>query len=48
MVTTSLTVMSPKYLYDSWFKIEKKLKETSKIFLMLDYDGTIAPIVKKP
>ena len=48
MVTTSLTVMSPEYLYDSWFKIEKKLKETSKIFLMLDYDGTIAPIVKKP
>ncbi len=40
--------MSPKYLYDHWFKIEANLRRTSKIFLMLDYDGTITPIVKKP
>ncbi len=40
--------MSPKYLYAFWSKIEDGLKKTSKIFLMLDYDGTITPIAKKP
>lgn len=40
--------MSPKYLYAFWSEVKNSLKKTSKIFLMLDYDGTIVPIAKKP
>ena len=40
--------MSPKHLYRFWFEVEGRLKKESKIFLMLDYDGTIVPIAEKP
>ena len=36
-----------KYLFDCWKEIEKKISQ-KKVFLLLDYDGTLAPIVKNP
>jgi len=35
-----------KYLFDHWKEIEKSL--TSNILLLLDYDGTLTPIVERP
>lgn len=35
------------YLFKSWNSLEKKLQEKS-IFLFLDFDGTLAPIVSHP
>ncbi|RLI06066.1 trehalose-phosphatase [Candidatus Bathyarchaeota archaeon] len=40
--------MPPRSLYKNWFRVEEFFKKSSKIFLMLDYDGTIVPITKKP
>ncbi len=37
-----------KYLFSEWQPLQKKLKNTKKISLFLDYDGTLTPIVKKP
>lgn len=36
-----------KYLFDNYKKIERELKNKN-IFIFLDYDGTLTPIVKKP
>ena len=35
-----------KYLFDHWGEIEKSL--TPNILLLLDYDGTLTPIVERP
>ncbi len=37
-----------KYFFSEWRTLQKKLKNAEKIFLFLDYDGTLTPIVKKP
>ncbi|MFC1674829.1 trehalose-phosphatase [Candidatus Omnitrophota bacterium] len=36
-----------KHLFEEWNKLEKKL-EGKNIFLFLDYDGTLTPIVEHP
>jgi len=36
-----------RYLFAQWKNIEERLKD-KKIFLLLDYDGTLAPIVRRP
>jgi trehalose-phosphatase len=35
-----------KYLFDHWGEIEKSL--TQNVLLLLDYDGTLTPIVERP
>jgi len=37
-----------KYLFSSWKAIADKIKCAKHIFLLLDYDGTLTPIVKRP
>ena len=37
-----------KYLFSNWQSFYKRLKKAKAIFLFLDYDGTLTPIVKKP
>lgn len=36
-----------KYIFDEWNEMERKLKGKN-IFLFLDYDGTLTPIVEHP
>jgi len=37
-----------QYLFDVWDEIARRLKATNHILLLLDYDGTLTPIVDKP
>lgn len=37
-----------KYLFSCWEAIAGKMKSAKHIFLLLDYDGTLTPIVKGP
>lgn len=37
-----------KYLFKHINKINKSVKKSRHIYLLLDYDGTLTPIVKKP
>lgn len=37
-----------KYLYDEWDNLQKELGNNKYIFLFLDYDGTLTPIVEAP
>ena len=37
-----------KYLFSCWEAIAGKIKSAKHIFLLLDYDGTLTPIVKRP
>jgi trehalose 6-phosphate phosphatase len=37
-----------KYLFDDWRTINRKLSKSSQIVLLLDYDGTLTPIVDRP
>lgn len=41
-------VITMKYLFSCWESIADKIKSAKHIFLLLDYDGTLTPIVKKP
>jgi len=36
------------YLFDVWQDVEEKIKEAGHIFLFLDYDGTLTPLVESP
>jgi trehalose-phosphatase len=36
------------HLFDAWPGVERSLKEADNIFLFLDYDGTLTPIVERP
>jgi len=37
-----------KYFFSAWGKFSKELKAFRYVFLFLDYDGTLTPIVKMP
>ncbi len=37
-----------KYIFDHWESVAKKLERADRLLLLLDYDGTLTPIVKKP
>jgi trehalose-phosphatase len=37
-----------QYLFKSWEAIRKNIIKAKSLFLLLDYDGTLTPIVKKP
>lgn len=38
----------PKYLFAQWGKITKKIETADYILLLLDFDGTLSPIVSRP
>ncbi len=42
--------MLPDYLFQKqvWFNLQKKIFNSKKVFLLLDYDGTVIPIKKYP
>jgi trehalose-phosphatase len=37
-----------EYLFSSWQKIASRIRLAQKILLLLDYDGTLSPIVERP
>jgi trehalose-phosphatase len=37
-----------KHLFDAWENIQSKIQQAQNLFLFLDYDGTLTPIVPKP
>ena len=37
-----------KHLFEDWANIGKKIQEAQNLFLFLDYDGTLTPIVSTP
>lgn len=37
-----------RYLFNDWDKLSSKIQNSPHIFLFLDYDGTLTPIVKRP
>jgi len=36
-----------EYLFKCWERIKERIKETEQILLLLDYDGTLTPIVER-
>ncbi|MFZ2455958.1 MAG: trehalose-phosphatase [Candidatus Altiarchaeia archaeon] len=36
------------HLFDAWPDVECRIKEAYSVFLFLDYDGTLTPIVERP
>ena len=36
------------HLFDAWGAVAERLGQSSRILLMLDFDGTLAPIVSRP
>jgi trehalose-6-phosphatase len=36
------------HLFKFWDRIEERIKKAEQIFLLLDYDGTLTPIVETP
>ena len=37
-----------KYLFECWEEIQTRIRNTKNLFLLLDYDGTLTPIVSRP
>lgn len=40
--------MAPKHLWKEWHKIIRTIKSSTSVFILLDYDGTLTPIVDRP
>lgn len=40
--------MAPKHLWEDWHKIRSSIKSSTSLFILLDYDGTLTPIVERP
>ena len=36
------------HLFQAWGEVERKIRQASLLFLLLDYDGTLTPIVARP
>ncbi len=36
------------HLFEDWDAVDRQLRESSRILLLLDFDGTLAPIVPRP
>jgi trehalose-phosphatase len=37
-----------KHLFEDWENIQARIQQTQNLFLFLDYDGTLTPIVSRP
>jgi trehalose 6-phosphate phosphatase len=37
-----------KHLYEAWDEVEPRIRNADLLFLLLDYDGTLCPIVSRP
>jgi trehalose-phosphatase len=37
-----------KHLFQAWEEVERKIRQAPLLFLLLDYDGTLTPIVARP
>ena len=37
-----------KHLFKDWEKIQNRIRQAKQLFLLLDYDGTLTPIVARP
>jgi trehalose 6-phosphate phosphatase len=37
-----------KYLFEDWENIQVRIQQAQNLFLFLDYDGTLTPIVSRP
>jgi len=37
-----------RYLFSDWDKLSSKIQDSLDVFLFLDYDGTLTPIVRRP
>jgi trehalose-phosphatase len=37
-----------KHLFESWNEVETRIRRANPLFLLLDYDGTLTPIVARP
>ncbi|MBU1888114.1 MAG: trehalose-phosphatase [Candidatus Omnitrophica bacterium] len=37
-----------KYLFSHWKKLSLKIKDFQRVYLFLDYDGTLTPVVSRP
>ncbi len=37
-----------KHLFEYWIEIQARIQNTKDLFLLLDYDGTLTPIVSQP
>ncbi len=40
--------MRPKHLWEEWGKVINTIKASASVFILLDYDGTLTPIVERP
>lgn len=43
-----LNIRIMEYLFDVWGKVRGQIDNNAKVLLLLDYDGTITPIVERP
>ena len=37
-----------KHLFDDWGSVQVRIRQAADLFLLLDYDGTLTPIVSRP
>src|SRR5512143_2929075 len=37
-----------KHLFEAWNEVETQIRQAGLLFLLLDYDGTLTPIVARP
>jgi len=40
--------LAPKHLWKDWTKVISIIRGSASLFVLLDYDGTLTPIVEKP
>jgi len=38
----------PKHLWEDWAKVVRMIRGSASVFILLDYDGTLTPIVERP
>ena len=41
-------MVSVKHLFEDWEHIQARIRQAQNLFLFLDYDGTLTPIVSRP
>ena len=40
--------MAPKHLWKDWTEVARIIRGSASVFILLDYDGTLTPIVERP
>ena len=38
----------PRHLFESWSHVERRLRGASRWLLLLDFDGTLVPLIDNP